>query len=121
MILGVRWVDGRPIISTNQMYKDNNLLKIESIFKYFLFKLLKQLLDGNFIEFYDTLLRPHLVSHAHYTRNGMFRHPALRCEVERRFLPYQLITLYDQLPDELLNQRLRTSLKNFRLFLMSNQ
>ena len=121
VILGVGWVDGRPSVCTDQMYRDNNLLRVESIFKYFLFKLLRQLLDGNLTEFFDTLLRPHLISHTHETRSGVFRHPALRCEVERRFLPYQLITLYDQLPNELLNQRHRTSLRNFRLLLLNNQ
>ena len=41
VIFGVRWIDGRPNVHTRDMYKTNNLLNVESIFKHCLFKLLK--------------------------------------------------------------------------------
>ena len=111
---GVRWVDGRPDISTRKMYKSNGAMNINSIFKYCLFKLIRQLLDGRLPEFFRILLEPHISHHTYGTRGGRFRHPALVSEVERRFLPHQLISLYDSLTGELLTQNLTTSLRNFR-------
>ena len=49
---GVRWVDGRPDISTREMYKSSGIMNINSIFKYCLFKLVRQLLDGRLPEFF---------------------------------------------------------------------
>ena len=45
---GVKWVDGGPDISTREMYKSNDVMNMNSIFKYCLFKLIRQLLDGRF-------------------------------------------------------------------------
>ena len=121
VILGVRWVDGRPNMSTDLMYRRNNLLKIESIYKYCLFKYLKQLLDGNLPEMYNFLLEPHLSLQNYVTRNGLFRYPAIVCEIERRFLPYQLISLYDHIPAEFLTQNFNASVKCFKKYLVNNQ
>ena len=121
VILGVRWVEGRPEIHTNEMYKANNILKIESIFKLGLFKLLKSLLDGNLPDMFNYLLNPYISPRNYNTRNGRFRHPALRCEVERRYLPHQLISLYDVLPDELLDQNLNKAALNFKRCLLNTQ
>ena len=121
VILGVRWIDGRPNIQTNEMYKANNFLKIENIFKYQLFKFLIQLLNGNFPDMYSILLQPHISAHTYGTRNGIFRHPALVCEVERKALPHQLISLYEGLPHDILNQDLRTAFRSFKLYLLRNQ
>ena len=114
VIFGVKWMDGRPNLSTDIMYRRSNVLKVESIFKYCLFKFLKRLLDGGCPEMFSYLLEPHLSLRNYETRNGMFRHPALVCEVERRSLPYQLINLYDSIPADLLNQNFNVSVKNFR-------
>ena len=118
---GVRWIDGRPGISTRGMYESSGIMNINSIFKYSLFKLVRQLIDGRLPEFFRILLEPHISHHTYRTRGGRFRHPALVSEVERRFLPHQLISLYDSLPDELLTQNLTTSLKNFKSFLLNSQ
>ena len=120
---GVRWVDGRPDISTREMYKSNGVININSIFKYCLFKLIRQLLDGRLPEFFRILLEPHISHHTYGTRGGRFRHPALVSEVERRFLSHQLISLYDSLSGELLTQNLTrpTSLRNFKSFLLNSQ
>ena len=121
VILGVRWVNGLPATSTNDMYKENKLLKLESIFKYYLFKFLRQLLDGGLPDFYNCLLQPYLPTHTYGTRNGRFRHPALVCEVERRYLSHQLITLHDNLPEEMLNQILTRALRSFKTSLLNLQ
>lgn len=60
VIFGVRRIDGRPNVHTNEMYKMNSLLKIEYVFKHCLFKLLKQLLDGNLPDMISVLLEPHI-------------------------------------------------------------
>ena len=121
VILGVRWVNGLPAISTNLMYKQEKLLKVESIFKYYLFKFLRQLLDGCLPDFYSCLLEPYLSTHTYGTRNGRFRHPALVCEVERRYLSHQLITLHDSLPEEMINDILTRALRNFKTSLLNMQ
>ena len=121
LILGVRWIDGRPNMHTVDMYNSNNLLNLENIFNLHLFKLLKQLLDGNLPDMYIYLLEPHLSLRNYNTRNGPFRHPALSTEVERRSLPYQLISLYDKIPPGYLDQRLHVAEKKFKRYLLDNQ
>ena len=112
VILGVKWMDGRPNLGTDLMYKRSNVLKVESIFKYNLFKLLKRLLDGGCPEMFSYLLEPHLSLRNYETRNGMFRPPALVCEVGRRFLPYQLINLYYSIPADLIDKNVNVSMRN---------
>ena len=121
VILGVRWVNGRPNMHTDAMYNENNILKIESIFKLSLFKLLKSLLDGNLPDMFEYLLAPHLSLRNYNTRHGRFRHPALTCEVERRSLPHQLISLYERLPDGYIEQNLNRAVKNFKIYLLETQ
>ena len=117
VIFGVRWENWRPIINTNVLYKSNGLLNVNSIFKYSLYKMLKQLLEGKLPELYSILLEPHLTLHSYSTRGGRFRHPALVCEVERRALPHQLIKLHDDLPSEMLG----ASLRCFKAHILNNQ
>ena len=121
VILGVRWTGGRPNVSTDVMYRGYNVLRIDSIFKFCLFKLLKRLLDGECPEMFSYLLEPHLSLRNYETRNGIFRHPALSCEVERMSLPHQLIKLYDSIPADYLNQSYKVSVKNFKRYLLDNQ
>ena len=121
IILGVRWVDGRPTVGTSAMYRTNNLLKVESIFKYCLFNLLRHLLNGNLPYIYNMLLEPHVFNHRYGTRGNRFRHPPLVCEIERRWLSHQLILLYDQVPNEILNQSFKSSFRVFKTYLLNNQ
>ena len=69
MILGVQWLDGRPQLGTSEMYGMVKLLKLKSLFKYNLFKFLRQLLDGQYSDLYDMLLRPYLRVHSYETRD----------------------------------------------------
>ena len=121
VILGVRWVEGRPDVHTDCMYRANNILKIESIFKLSLFKLLKSLIDGRLPDMYDYLLGPHISPRNYETRNGRFRHPALTNEVERRSLPHQLISLYDTLPAGYIDQGVNKATQNFKQYLLNMQ
>ena len=121
VILGIRWVDGRPVVSTDTMYKRNKVLKIGSIYKLSLFKLLRQLLDGTLPDMFSYLLEPHLSLQNYTTRNGIFRHPAITCEIERRFLPCQLITLYNSIAAEDLNQNISGCIKKYKKYLVDNQ
>ena len=121
VILGVRWVEGRPDMHTDDMYRANNVLKIESIFKLVLFKLLKSLLDGHLPDMFTYLLGPHISNRNYNTRNGRFRHPALTCEVERRSLPHQLISLYERIPDGYLDHNLHKAVKIFKQYLLNTQ
>ena len=122
VMLGVRWLNYRPVVATRDMYKNNNFLTIENIFKLTLYKFLRQLLDGQLPDLFSTLLEAHISHHNYGTRGcGGFRHPALRCEVERRFLPHQLVLLYDSVPENFFNLHIITSLKRFRLQLLENQ
>ena len=93
LIMGVRWHNGRPLMGTRELYKALGMLKVASLYKFGIFKFLKQLLEGRFPEFFDILLRPYHSVHHYSTRGGMFRHPPLACEVERRFLPHQMIIM----------------------------
>ena len=121
VILGIRWIDGRPNVPTTEMYKNNNVMKLESIFKLCLFKLLKQLLDGKLPDMYRYLLEPHLSGRNYETRNGTFRHPALTNEVERRALPHQLISLHDRVPARYLNLSTYLASKEFKRYLLDTQ
>ena len=121
MILGVQWVDGIPQLGTSAMYNRVEQLKLNSLYTYHLFKFLRQLLCGKYPELYDLLLRPFLRIHTYGTRGGMFRHPDLVTEIERRFLPHQMITLYDKLPPSFFNDSLPQALRKYKRMLLSEQ
>ena len=91
LILGVKWVNGRPTLGNRHLYKILGILNVNSLFKFNLFKFLKLLLEGKAPEFFEMLLQPHLRSHSYETRRGMFQHPNLTYEDERRDLGHQLI------------------------------
>ena len=121
MILGVEWHNGIPLLSTTEMYKELKILKLSSQYRYNLFKFMRQLLAGKFPDLYDLLLRPYRSVHTYRTRGGMFRHPDLVCEIQRRFLPHQLILLYDGLPASLVESSLPKALRDFKLQLLDGQ
>ena len=93
LILRIPWENGRSIVSNKDFYQLLGVLNVDSIFKYNLFKFLRQLLDGMFPNFYDVLLHPYHSLRNYDTRGGLFRQPHLSCEVERRALSHQLINL----------------------------
>ena len=121
IILGVQWEDGRPLTRTDAMYESLDVLKLPSLYKFNLFKLLRQLLDGRYPDMFNTLLRPFISTHTYEMRRRMFLHPPLTCEVERRFLTHQMIIMHDTLPRELLDGTLPYCLRSFKLKLLNEQ
>ena len=120
-IKGVTWANWRPLISTDELYTSLGILKVPSLYRLQLFKLLRKLLDGKHPEFYDLLLRPYLSVHPYETRGGRFRHPHLVCEIERRFLPHQLVILYEELSPSLLTDNFKSCVNKFQTKLLREQ
>ena len=103
------------------MYKELSVLKLENIFKFNLYKLLRLLLDGRLPEFWELLLGNYVTPHTYNTRQIRFRHPNINCEVERRALSYQLIIMLEELPLNILEINLNASLRQFKKILLSRQ
>ena len=93
IMLGVRYVEGRPMMDTSDMYNRLGLLRLKNIYRLRMFRLLASLLKGYFPEFYDLFLRPYLSAHNYGTRGNAFRHPLVVCGVEQRGVSSQLISL----------------------------
>lgn len=121
VILGVRRINGRPIVSVNDMYGELGLLKLGSLFKFNLYKFLRLLIAGELPDLATMLLGEHLITHTYNTRQVRFRHPALICETERRAIPHQLIVLYEGIPSEIMNMNLGNSLRAYKRYLFNRQ
>ena len=121
IILGVTRVNDRPTMSNDELYKSLGLLKLNSIFKYNLFKFLRLLLDDKLPEFWNILLSENIASHRYNTRQLRFRHPALTCEIERRALSHQLIILYESVPRNIFEMSYAASQTTFKNLLLGNQ
>ena len=121
VIFGIYRDGGIPVIRTREMYSTYSILRLKSIHNIKLFKLLRSLIDGRYPELFYILLRPYIIPHTYATRRGIFRHPDLTCEVERRFLSHQLIVLHEQLPHHLFENSLSSSIRQLRRHLISTQ
>ena len=120
-ILGVTWNNGRPSMATNEMFKELGFLQLKNVFKINLYKLLRSLVDGELPEFWDLLLAKYISPHSYNTRRIRFRHPNITCEIERRGLSYQLITMLEELPQNILEMSSRSSIKHFKRILLAGQ
>ena len=123
-ILGVKYLNGIPNLDTASMYKQLGVMSVNNVFKLRLFKFLVSLLKGFNSEFYELLLDPYLFTHNYVTRGSLYRRPLVTCEVERRALTYQLICLYDEVPDFLIdieNKSIKALVKGFRKYILSSQ
>ena len=120
-ILGVVWVNNRPVVSNQELYRELNVLRLSNIFKLNLYKLLRLLLDGDLPEFWQLLLANHVSHHEYNTRRVRFRHPNITSEVERRALSYQLILMLEELPLDILEINFKASLKHFKRVLLEEQ
>ena len=76
---------------------------------------------ANFPNFYDVLLRPYHSLQNYDTRGGIFRQPHLSCEVERRALSHQLMNLYNETPNVVLNGNFLASLRHYKVLLLGSQ
>ena len=122
-MLGVRYVEGRPMMDTSDMYNRLGLLRLKNVYKLRMYRLLVSLLNGYFPEFYDLLLRPYLSAHNYRTRGNAFRHPLVVCGVEQRGVSSQLISLYDSVPEnfKVEDTSLKILIKSFRAHLLAGQ
>ena len=122
-MMGVRYVEGRPVIGTSDMYGQLGILRLKNVYKLRMFRLLVSLLNDGCPQFYDLLLRPYIATHNYRTRGRAFRHPLVMCEVERRAVSYQLINLYETVPDIYRNENasLRSLMKEFKRYLLADQ
>ena len=123
-ILGVRHVNGIPVLDTASMYEQLGVLYVNNVFTLRMFKFLVSLLKGFSPDFYDFLLRPYLFNHGYATRGSLFRHPLVACEVERRSTAFQLICLHDNVPTFLIDiddKSLKTLVKTFKNHILSTQ
>ena len=120
-ILGVTWVNGRPLLHNSELYKQLRLMNFNSIYKLNLFKLLRQLLDGKLPEFWEMLLGNYIIPHTYNTRGVGFRHPNISCEIERRALSFQLIMMIEELPSGILEISPKASIKQMKKNLLAVQ
>ena len=120
--LGVRFINGRPLMSNDALYKAMGLLNVNSLFKCRIYRLLLLILRGHLPLFYDQLLKPYEYNHRYRTRSGMYKYPHVTCEVERRAASYQLIKLYNDIPENFNSDvSIGQAVKNFKCFLLQNQ
>ena len=120
-ILGVIWVNNRPVVSNQELYRELNELRLNNIFKLNLYKLLRLLLDGELPEFWQWLLANHVSHHDYNTRRVRFCHPHITSEVERRALSYRLILMLEELPLDILEINFKASFKRFKCVLLEEQ
>ena len=121
VILGVTKINGSPTMSNDSLYKQLGVMKLDSVYKYNLFKILKLLLDGKLPNFWTILLSEYVTSHSYNTRQIRFRHPALVCEVERRAMSHQLILLYESVPKNILESNHSSAIRQFKRSLINSQ
>ena len=121
VILGVTRVNGRPTMSNDNLYKQLGLMKLNSVYRYNLFKFLKLLLDGKMPNFWTILMSEYVSSHSYNTRQIRFRHPALVCEIERRAMSHQLILLYESVPKDIVDSSYSSAIKQFKSLLIGSQ
>ena len=121
LIFGIHRENGIPTMGAEEMYRTFRIFRLGSLFKLRLFKLLYSLLTGKCPELFQILLQPYVIPHSYSTRRGLFRHPNITCEIERRFLSHQLIILYEQLPIGVFERSFSSSIAVVQRFLMNNQ
>ena len=71
-----------PSMGTQEMYRTFGMLKLGSLHKLKLFKLLHALLGGQIPQLYEISLNPYYNQHNYGTRRIIFWHPGLTCEIE---------------------------------------
>ena len=99
-----------PVVPVNDMYKTLALLKFDDIYKYHILKFLHFVLYKN-AELFEKYYMPLLPTHSYSTRVKRINLPAVRLEVEKRFVIFQSCKLLNELPDDLLEPQTDYSLK----------
>ena len=108
-----------PLMPTNEMYKSLNLLKYEDIYKYFLLNFMHLALYRN-NEMFRRYLMPLLPQHRYGTRNTRINLPAVRLQIEKQSTMFQMCKLFNELPENLIEQQSHQSLKRrFKEYVIS--
>ena len=121
-ILRVPYDNGRPLVGTLELYRSLGVLTLRNLFKLCLFKFLILVLNGSLPFFYNLLLNPLISVHGYPTRGGIFRHPLISCEVERRSVAYQLVLLFEEVNADMYeNVSVHTASFKYKKHLMLTQ
>jgi hypothetical protein len=100
-ILKVKYDSNRiPLMSTNCMYRALSLLKLEDIHRYFILKFCHYAFfvdTFSYNRFFATLVP----THDYGTRGNRLNFPPVRLEIEKSFIIFQIVKLYNALPDYL--------------------
>lgn len=121
-LLGVAILNGIPEIQTIDMYNSLHFLTIRNLYKLYLFKFMLQMLKGNLPYFMESLLRPLQNTHQYNTRSGIYHHPMIHSEIERRSIAHQVVLLYDSVNvGDYEDNSLAVAVRKFKKFLLNSQ
>ena len=104
------------------MYRNLNILTFKNIFKLRLFKFLICVLKGDLPLFYNLILRPLHSAHVYFTRGREFRLTLVSCEVERRGIAYQMVSLLNSVEiEQYISLPAGTAAKRYKKILLTSQ
>ena len=120
-ILGVKYdVNNIPLMPTNSMYKQLEILKFRDIHRYFLLKFFHFIYYERFdifIKHFETLLP----QNNYVTRNSRINLPYVRTNSEKHFTIYQVCKLIRELPENMIQpQSYYVLKKNFKKYALSS-
>ena len=120
IILNVRFENYRPLMPTNEMYKQLEILKFEDIYKLCLLKFFHFLRNDKFnmfLKYFGTLFP----DHSYNTRNNTINLPYARTDVEKRFTIFKCCEIVKDVPADLLRPQSISSLnKKFKKMILAS-
>ena len=109
----------RPLMRTNAMYKQLNLLKLNEIYEYFMIKFIHSCIYGNNYNIFEEHFSDLLPHHTYQMRESKMNLPVIRLQLEKFMTKYNFIRLINKLPEEFLipqsSQRLKFNYKKHAL------
>ena len=102
--------DYRPLVRTNTLYINLNVLKLQDIYKYFLLKFVHFCFYRRFdifLEYFSNLLP----IHNYNTRNIKINLPIVRLDIEKQFVLYKSCELINEIDDSFLIEQSSIRLK----------
>ena len=111
LILGVKFNENNiPLMNTDAMYKELNLLKFHDVYRYFLLRFVHFMFFNRIDIFLDNFSK-FLPSNSHNTRNSRINLPPVRRDIGKRFTIFKCCELIRNLPEDLLKPQSIASLK----------